>query len=96
MPEIMVSPFVEKMRKAEWVEVKRWPMHYTDRMIIKEIEKDEKMAIYCVFGEGVPLFTFAGVKSFFAYVPSKPQRLFQSQVYSNKGRAKKHRPNRKN
>ena len=77
------------MEKEGFLEVARWPMHIQDEQIIREIERDERFSHYAMFGGGVSLFTHAGVKAFFCYVPkrTKKERLIYNKIRSRQNQA---------
>jgi len=89
---LIKSKFVEGMTELGFLEVKRWPMHVTDEMIIEEIENDRGLMFYVLNSKGIPLYTHAGVKAFFTNI--HPQLLLNPS-YNTKEKAKKHHPNRK-
>jgi len=71
------------MEKKGFFEVARWPIHIPDEQIIREIERDERFSHYAAFGGGVSLFTHAGVKAFFCYIPQRSKKDRES-IYNKK------------
>ena len=80
------------MTKLGFLEVKRWPFHIPDEMIIEEIVNDRSLMLYVINSKGIPLYTHAGVKAFFTNI--HPQSLLNPS-YNTKVKARKHHPNRK-
>ena len=81
--QLILSSFVKKMEKEGFFEVARWPIHIPDEQIIREIERDERFSHYASFGGGVSLFTHAGVKAFFCYIPKRSKKERES-IYNRK------------
>ena len=89
---VIRSKTVVELEKGGFLEVARFPMIWPDYMILNEIESDRKLLIYASENYGVCLITHGACKSFFVNThPLSPQ----SPSYSKKGRAKKHRQDRK-
>jgi len=86
------SKFVKEMIEIGFLEIKRWPKHIPDEMIIDEIANDRGLMLYVINSKGIPLYTHAGVKGFFTNI--HPQ-LLQNPSYNTKVLAKKHHPNQK-
>jgi len=61
-----------------FLEVKRWPMHYTDNMILDEIQNDDQLISYAILGEGIALITVGAMKSYLVNIPRKSR---QTQLY---------------
>jgi len=89
---LMKSKFIDEMVKLGFLEVKRWPFHLPDDIIIDEIVNDRDLMLYVINSQGIPLYTHAGVKGFFTN--TRPQLLLNPS-YNTKVKARKHPPNRK-
>src|SRR3972149_8525583 len=81
--QFILSSFVKKMEKEGFFEIARWPIYISDEQIIREIERDERFSHYASFGGGVSLFTHAGVKAFFCYIPKRSKKERES-IYNRR------------